>query len=405
MPLPLEGVRVLELSHIIAGPFCGAVLADYGADIVKVEAPGVGDRTRRNTPFVPGSDPPLNGHFYGLNRSRCGVTLNLKTPEGRAVFRDLVGWADILLENFAPGVMERLGLGYETLREVNPRLIYVAISGFGQLEPYIGPYSQWPANNAIAQGMGGLMDLTGERDGPPTFVGATIGDTIPGLWAAFGAVLALYQRTLTGEGQYVDVPMYDSIVAMCFKAVLDHSTVSGVVPTRGSEGWGGTFTGILRCQDGYIAVSMWGDQPEKWRALWERIGRSEAWEDPRIDQRQPGNTKVAAFIKATLEEWLSTRDRWEGVRMLLDAGFSAGPVQGAREIHDCLQLQARQAHYEIELGGRQVRGPRSPVRLSGSPPRTHRRGPHLGEHTEEVLTQILGRSLEEVRDLRGGGVI
>jgi CoA:oxalate CoA-transferase len=216
VPLPLEGILVLELSHIVAGPFCGAILADYGADLIKIEAPAVGDRGRTSPPFIPGTDPPVSASFWALGRSRRGLALDLKRSDGQRVFRELSARADVVLENFTPGTMDRLGLGYGALKQVNPRLVYAAISGFGQLKPFVGPYSNRPANNAIAQGMGGLMELTGEPDGRPGYVGATVGDTVPGLWAALGIVLALRQRDATGVGQFVDVAMYDALAAMCY---------------------------------------------------------------------------------------------------------------------------------------------------------------------------------------------
>jgi CoA:oxalate CoA-transferase len=192
MTLPLDGIIVLELSHIIAGPYCGSILADYGAECIKIEAPGSGDRGRATSPLLSES-PQISGFFYTLGRNRKGITLDLKAPEGKQVFRDLVKRADVVLENFRPGTMARLGLGYEALREVNPGIIYAAISGFGQMKGLDGPYSQWPANNAIAQAMGGLSDLSGSTE-EPVFVGASIGDTIPAIWTALGIVMAIQQR-------------------------------------------------------------------------------------------------------------------------------------------------------------------------------------------------------------------
>lgn len=403
MALPLEGVLVLELSHIVAGPFCGGILADYGADLIKIEAPGVGDRGRTSPPFIPDTNPPVSGSFYALGRSRRGLALNLKDPEGKRVFRELAARADVVLENFTPGTMDRLGLGYAALKQVNPRLVYAAISGFGQLEPFVGPYSDRPANNAIAQAMGGLMELTGEPDGPPGYVGATVGDTIPGLWAALGIVLALRQRDASGVGQFVDVAMYDSLAAMCYRSVVDYSA-TGVAPSRGNEGWTTTFTGVLKSGQGHIAVSMWGNQPEKWNALWERMGHPEYWNDPRYDEKRPGAKDVEPHVRRALETWLADKAPWEGTQALLELGFSAGPVQTAREVHDCPHLAARQALVEVEVEGRRLKVPRSPVRLSDAEDRRHTRGPRLGEHTAEVLADVLGYTPEQVAALRATGV-
>ena len=403
MPLPLDGIIVLELSHIIAGPFCGAILADYGAECIKIEAPGRGEKGRATVPFIPGAREGASSFFYMLGRTRKGITLDLKSPEGKRVFLDLAKRADVVLENFTPGVMDKLGLGYETLRDVNPRIIYAAISGFGQMKGLTGPYSRWPANNAIAQAMGGLSELSGEQNQPPGFVGAAIGDTIPGVWAALGIVLAIQQRHATGVGQFVDVAMYDSMAAMCWKAVSDYAT-TGVAPSRGGEGWRGTFTGLLKCGTGYIAVSLWGDQPQRWKALWEMAGHPEYYDHPQYDHDHPGDKHVRDHLKEALETWLSDKTAWEATQLLVGLGFSVGPVQTAREIHDCPQLTARRAFVEVEVGGKRIKAPGAPVRMSDTEARAHTRGPHLGEHTDEVLRRLLGYSEDEVRALREKGV-
>jgi CoA:oxalate CoA-transferase len=402
MSLPLEGILVLELSHIIAGPFCGAILADYGAECIKIEAPHGGDRGRATIPFVPGSDR-VSSFFYTLGRSRKGLSLDLKAPEGKRIFLDLVKRADVVLENFAPGTMDRLGLGYETLREANPRIIYAAITGFGQMKGLDGPYSKWPANNAVAQAMGGLSELSGEAHAPPCFVGAAVGDTVPGLWTALGIVMAIQQREKTGLGQLIDVAMYDSLAAMCYKSVSDYST-TGVAPSRGGEGWLGTFTTILECGEGYIAVSLWGGDAGRWQALWKLIGHPEYFEDPRYNYRTPGAKEVKPHLEAALESWLSDKTAWEATRALVDLGFSAGPVQTAKDIHDCPQLAARDAFVEIDVAGRHIKVPGAPVRMSEAEPRGHVRGPQLGEHTEEVLQRLLGFTPDQVDALRAKGV-
>ena len=403
MPLPLEGILVLELSHVIAGPFCGAILADYGAECIKIEAPNGGDRTRTSGPFIADAPEKMSCVFYTLGRSRKGIALDLKSPEGKRVFLELARRADVVLENFTPGTMNKLGLGYETLRAENPRLIYAAISGFGQMQGLRGPYTEWPANNAIAQAMGGLSELTGEPDGPPGFVGATIGDTVPGLWAALGIILAIQQRQRTGVGQFVDVAMYDSMAAMCWKSVADYSA-TGVVPSRGTEGWVTTFTTILKCGSGHIAVSLWGDQPKRWKALWDMLGHPEYYEDPRYDHTTPGAKHVSPNVRAALENWLADKTAWEATQLLVGIGFSVGPVQTGKDMHDCPQLAARHALVEIEIAGKPIRAPGAPVRLSDSEVRSHTRGPHLGEHTDDVLMGLLGYSTEQLKALHEKGV-
>ena len=393
--LPLAGIRILDVSHIVAGPFCGAILADFGANVIKVEPPGKGDRARDVAPFVEGENGRVSGFFATVNRNRRGVALDLKSTTGKDAFRKLVGVSDVLIENFAPGVMQRLGLGYETLRDLNPRLIYVAISGFGQLDPYLGPWSSRPANNATAQAMSGLMDLSGDPEGPPAFIGQAIGDTIPALWAVIGTLLALEHRRRTGLGQFIDVAMYDSLASMCFNAISDYH-VSGAGPGRGMA-WRETFSDRLRCADGYIAVSLWGTVRERWLRLWPLIGHPEMLTHPEFDPAHPGCPRCFPIVKSVLEKWLAETTREESVRLLLDLGFSAGPVQTVKEVYESEQLARRQLFITVEDGlGGTIRTVGTPVKFSGLRPRAPGRAPFLGEHTREVLTEMLGLTEAEL---------
>ena len=387
--LPLAGIRVLDATHIIAGPMCCVVLADYGADVIKVEPPGRGERARAVAPFITAGDEQVSGYFATMNRNRRGVCLDLKSAAGKEAFRQLAAASDVLVENFSPGTMDGLGLGYEQLRQINPRLIYVAISGFGQLEPYVGPWSKRPANNATSQAMSGLMELSGDADGPPAFIGQAIGDTIPGLWAVIGTMMALEQRRHTGVGQFVDVAMYDALAAMCFNAVTDYH-VTKVPPRRGTS-WQETFTGRLQCSDGYIAVSLWGTVPERWHKLWSLIGREDMLTHPEFDPRHPGCPRCYPIAQAALGRWLIGTTRNAAVTLLIDLGFSAGPVQTIKEVYESEQLAARKLFIEIDDGlGGKIRTIGTPVKFSGMKLPQPRRAPRLGEHTDEVLQEILG---------------
>jgi CoA:oxalate CoA-transferase len=210
---PLQGVRVLDVSHIIAGPFCTMLLANAGAEIIKVEPPSTGEMSRRlSRPIQVEASEPITLQYVRVNRGKKGLTLNLRHERGKALFKRLAAISDVVVENFRPGTMKKLGLDYEALGAVNPELIYATISGYGRREDRKGPYSDWPANNPSAQAMSGLMDVTGEPGGPPSLVGASIGDTIPALWAAYGILLALEHRRKTGRGQQLDIAMYDCLV-------------------------------------------------------------------------------------------------------------------------------------------------------------------------------------------------
>ncbi len=396
--LPLAGTRILDVSHIVAGPFAGAILADFGAEVIKIEPPGKGERGRGVAPFVERAGARVSGFFATVNRNRKGVALDLKSAGGKNLLRRLAAVSDVLIENFAPGTMDRLGIGYKALRDVNPRLIYVAISGFGQLDPYIGPWSRRPANNATAQAMSGLMDLSGDADGPPAFIGQAVGDTIPGLWAVIGTLLALEHRRRTGVGEFVDVAMYDSLAAMCFNAITAYH-ITGAAPHRWIS-WHETFSDRLSCADGYIAVSLWGTMPERWERLWTLLGRSDMLTHPVFDPTHPGCPKCFPIVKRVLEAWLAKTTREDAVRLLVDLGFSAGPVQDAREVYQSDQLQQRDVFIEIDDGaGGTIRTVGTPVKFSNMRARAPFRAPALGEHTTEVLQAVLGLAPMQIEEI------
>ena len=214
LPLPLEGIRVLDATHIVAGPFCSLILADMGAEVIKIERPRTGDLARGRGPFIGDTDSgQVSSRYLGVNRNKKSVTLDLRNATCKSAFESLVSNADVLLDNWGPGAFRRLGFGYERLREINPRLIYAEITGYGDAEGARGPYSDWPANNLAIQAMSGWMDLTGEPGGTPQAVGDNIGDSVPGVWAALGIVLALETRRQTGVGQHVDVAMYECMAS------------------------------------------------------------------------------------------------------------------------------------------------------------------------------------------------
>ncbi|MBI4081314.1 MAG: CoA transferase [Candidatus Lambdaproteobacteria bacterium] len=383
---------MLDSTHIVAGPFCVSILADYGAEVIKVEPPGPGELGRRlGTPVQgPEGQVGFTPTYAVTARSRRGVALDLRSEAGKGVFRELAKVSDVIVENFAPGAMERLGLSYNHLKPLNSRLVYAAISGYGQLEPYIGPYAQWPSNNAIAQAMGGLMEQTGEANGPPIMVGATIGDTLPGLWAALAVMAALHQRSATGQGQFLDIAMYDCMAAMSYQAVASYD-VTKEERGRGREGWGITFTDRVPCRDGYIAVSMWGHDAGRWVKFWRLIGREDLVGPSLDDPIRPGGRGDVAVLRAALERWLADVTKTEAVRVLLELGFSAGMLQTPKELYECPQLAARDLFVDVGDGlGGTMRTFRMPVKSSAFRPPKPTPPPHVGEHTREVLTTVLG---------------
>ena len=254
LPLPLEGLRVLDVTHIVAGPFCSMILADMGAEVIKIERPKVGDRSRINTPFRDGTDgQQVSVRFLGVNRNKKSVTLDLRDPRCKSAFESMVKECDILLDNWGPGALRRLGLGYDSLSELNPGLIYASITGYGDTDELRGPYSDWPANNPCVQGMGGWMEITGAPGGPPQMVGDNIGDTVPGVWTALGILMALETRHKTGKGQHVDMAMYDCMVAHTTSSMPLYQ-VSGQTSGRARENMFSAQL-VLKAKDGYAVLA------------------------------------------------------------------------------------------------------------------------------------------------------
>jgi CoA:oxalate CoA-transferase len=394
--LPLAGLKVLDLTRVLAGPYCTMVLADLGAEVVKVEVPGVGDDARHFGPFV-GSE---SAYFMSLNRNKESITLNLKDERGRELFLALLESFDVLVENFRPGTMEKLGLGYERLAQSHPRLVYAAASGFG----HTGPYRLKPAYDVVVQGMGGIMSITGHPGGPPTRVGASIGDITAGLFTAIGILAALRAREETGKGQMVDVAMLDCQVAILENALARYE-VSGQVPGRiGNRHPSITPFTSVASSDGYLILAIGND------ALWEKfcrlVGRGDLWADPEF-RTNHDRTENWGRLEPLLAEVFAGRTTAEWLALLEGAGIPCGPINGIDQVVEDPQVLAREMVVQVE---HPVAGPLKmagcPVKLSGAPRQWLRRpSPLLGEHTEQVLRQALGMGAEQVRALREAGVV
>ena len=392
--LPLEGIRVIDCSHIVAGPFTSMLLAQAGAQVIKLEPPRTGEWNRRGAsiPNDIGEPGPLN--FIALNRGKLGVTLNLKDPQGKDAFKKLVAVSDVLVENYRPGALKELGLDYDVLKAINPRLIYASISGFGKRTDLRGPYSDWTAHNPSAQAMSGLMDGSREPGGRPMQVGAPIGDTIPALWTAYGITLALRQREQTGAGQFLDIAMYDTMTMHNYGAVAAQS-VDGAGAERRHQQLGPSHHMLFEAQDGWVMLSG-ASEHEKWERLFRHIGRA----DLNADQKY-----LSVKVKPILEGWSKQLPRSEVCRVMLDMDFSPAPVQTAKEVYDCPQLAARDMFVEFEHLGRTFRLLGDPIKLSdvqrapGSPP------PLLGEHNEYVFGELVGFSQDQIQEMKAKGVL
>ena len=395
MPQSLEYLRVLDLSRVLAGPYCAMVLADLGADVIKVELPGTGDDARAYGPFIKGE----SAYYMSINRNKRGITLNLKHPEGRAVFLRLARWADVVIENYRPGTMERLGLGYADLEKENPRLIYAAVSGFGAT----GPYRHRPAYDIIAQGMGGLMSITGHPGGPPTRVGASVGDIIAGLYTAVGILAAVNERTRSGHGQFIDVSMMDCQVSILENAISRYLATGQVPRPLGNHHPSITPFSTFKTADGYIIIAAGNN--EVFGRLCGVLGVPELAADPRFSTN-PARTQNRDALAAALEVAMAGAGTDHWLAVLEAGGVPAAPVQTVDQVIRDPQVQARDMVAEIDhpVAGR-TKIPGVPVKMSRTQGWVRRPAPTLGQHNEEILTQVLGLSEDQVEELRAKGVL
>jgi CoA:oxalate CoA-transferase len=391
---PLEGIRVIDCTHIVAGPFTSMLLAQAGAQVIKLEPPKTGERSRRGAsiPNDAGEQATLN--FVALNRGKLGITLNLKAPQGADAFKKLAAVSDVVVENYRPGALKELGLDYEVLKAVNPRLIYASISGFGKRTDLRGPYSDWTAHNPSVQAMSGLMEGSREPNGRPMQVAAPIGDTIPALWTAYAITLALRQREQTGTGQFLDMAMYDAMVMHNYGAVAAE-TFDGAHAARRHDALGPTHHMLIEAQDGWVMVSGAGEH-EKWETLFRHIGRSDLNE---------GQKYLTVDVKSIVEGWSKHLPRAEVCRLMLGMEFSPAPVQTAKEVYACPQLAAREMFVEFQHLGRPFRFLGDPVKLSDVRRTEGRPPPLLGQHNDYVFGELLGMSREQIQAMKANGAL
>lgn len=401
-PGALSDLRILDLSQILAGPICTQMLADHGAQVIKVESLA-GDGIRSSGPFRP--DDTLHafgGYFQSINRNKSSVALDLKQEEGKAIFRRMVEEADVVVENFRAGVMDRLGLGYETLRAIKPALVYATVRGFGDPRSGASPYANWPAYDVVAQAMGGIMNITGEAGGAPTKIGPGVGDIVPGLMLALGILAAVHHARRTGEGQFVDVAMVDGVLALCERTVYQQS-YEGRTPGR--EGNRHPLLcpfGLFPANDGWVAV---GCAEEKlWGELARIIDRPDMADDPRYATNR-ARVEHADEVIAAIGAYTAARSKAE-LAQALGGRVPFGPVCNSRDIFDDPHYRVREMIVEVEHPGCaepvQIAG--VPIKLSVTPGAVRRRAPLLGEQTDEILLGM-GLSRTQIDRLRAERVI
>ncbi|MCE8015772.1 CoA transferase [Halomonas sp. MCCC 1A17488] len=397
-PLPLDDIKVLELGQLIAGPYCGQVLADFGAQVTKVEPPGKGDAMRQWGEADPANGEPL--WWNVIARNKQSVTLDLRQPRGQELLRELAGQADVLVENFRPGTMERWGLGYDTLSRDNPGLVMVRVTGFGQ----DGPYASRAGFASVCEAMGGLRYLSGYPDRPPVRVGISLGDTLAGLHAALGTMMALHQRDRTGHGQVVDSSIFESVLAMMENLIPEYARAGKVRERSGS------FLPKIAPSNAYPArdgrdIIIGANQDTVFRRLCEAMGQPRLADHPDYaTHRARGDNQQA--IDDLIAAWTQQHDAQHVVDILADAGVPAGLVYRAPDMLDDPHFQARESIVEVpDRRGRPLPMQNVFPRLSETPGRVRHVGPALGEHTAAVLSDWLGLTAEAIEALRADGVI
>ncbi|MCI8896454.1 MAG: CoA transferase [Lachnospiraceae bacterium] len=392
----LQNLTVLDLTRVVSAPYAASVLGDFGANVIKIEMPGSGDDARGYGPYENGESM----YYANLNRNKRGITLNLKTQEGKDILKSLVKEADILLENYRPGVMDKLGLGYDVLKEINPGLIYGALSGFGSY----GPYSQRPGYDIISQGMGGLMSVTGAKGGEPTRSGNAMGDILGGMNLVIGVLMAVNARNMTGVGQRIDVSLVDSVVASLENAYIRYFK-SGELPVRNGNAYASIAPyDTYRAKDGRVIIAC-GNQKLYERLCNEVLDMAWMITDERF-LNVPLRVANNEIQKQYIEEWTMQYTVDEIVEKVLAKGIPAAPIFNVKQITEDEHIaKAREMFIEIDhptIGRMKVNG--SPIKLMDMMPRINCPAPTLGQHNEEIL-EGLGYTAEQIADFKERGVI
>ena len=394
----LSDITVLDMTRVLSGPFAATWLGEMGANVIKIEIPNGGDESRRNPPFSPNGTSAFN---TTINRNKRSITLDLKKEEGKEIFRELVKQADVVLENFRPDVMDRLGLGYEDVKKVNERIIYATISGFGQT----GKYAKRPAYDIVAQGMGGIMSVTGIDGGEPNRVGASVADVTGGMNFVIGILAALHARSITGKGQCVDIALVDSVLALMPSENMRYYISGKKVPRLGNRYLGNAPYGAFKAKDDYFVLAC-GSNPLFYKFAADVLKRPELCEDERF-RIMANRSDNYPLVKEFVEEWASQHTAKECVDILLAAGIPAGPIYDMDDIvNDDYFTREREMLVEMEQPGiGKLTVTNNPIRLSETKSAIRRPAPLLGQHNAEVYGQWLNYGEAKLEELKSKGVI
>ncbi len=392
----LGGIKVLDLTRVLAGPFSTMMLADMGAEVIKIEIPGKGDDSRQFGPFKNGE----SSYYMNLNRNKKGITLNLKSQRGKEVFLELVKKADVVMENYRPGTMEKLGIGYEKLKKVNPRLVYGCVSGFG----HYGPYKDRAGYDIIGQAMGGLMSTTGWPDGEPTRTGTAMGDVLAGLSVTIGVLSALRYRDVTGIGQKVDVSLVDSVVAS-LEIINQIYLVDGKIPQRIGNRYESVYPyDSFKAKNGSLVIGCGNDK--LWSKLCDVMDNAELASDERYD-KNPKRVALNKDVKKIVERWTLTKSVDELIDVMLNAGIPCAPINNIEQVvKDPHIADAREMFVEVEhpnAGKIKITG--SHIKLYETKPYIKTPSPTLGEHNNYVLKEYLNYCDEEINELYENNII
>ena len=393
----LSDVKILDLTRVLSGPYAAMWLGDLGADVIKIEMPVKGDDAR----FTPVHVNGASTFFAAMNRNKRSVTLNLKDPEGKAIFLEMVKQADVVMSNYRPGVMERLGLGYEELSKINDRIIFATVSGFGQKSKY----ALRPAYDCVAQGMGGIMSMTGVEGGGPTRAGASVADITAGINTVVGILAALHARTLTGKGQSVDIALVDSVLALMPSESMRYNVTRKVVPPLGNRYIGNSPYGAFKAKDRDFMLACGSDKLFA-KFCTEVLKKPELLEDERfrIMAKRSDNHEL---VKQMVEDWASQYTAEECVDIILAAGVPAGPIYNMEDIYaDDYFVNDREMLVKMDQPGiGELTVTNNPIKLSDTKSTIRRPAPLLGEHNEEVYGQWLGFDAAKIEELKNKGIL